>query len=45
VNDLFVILSREETSGRVSVIEAEYQIGLAKDCGGMKGCEIGVFHR
>jgi len=37
VNDLFVILSREETAGRVSVIEAEervdvaYKIGLAKD--------------
>jgi len=26
VNDLFVILSREETAGRVSVIEAEEQV-------------------
>jgi len=28
VNDLFVILSREETAGRVSVIEAEERVDV-----------------
>jgi len=51
VNDLSVILSREETVGRLRVTVVDERttskcpIGYGEDCGGRRACEIGVFCR